>query len=80
MTQERKITINDVALAAGVSVSTVSLVLSGKGRISAATGQRVSEAVEKLGFVRNRQASALRGGAASLGSLPVTFATLFMRN
>ncbi len=30
----KKITINDVALAAGVSVSTVSLVLSGKGRIS----------------------------------------------
>jgi DNA-binding LacI/PurR family transcriptional regulator len=27
-----------------------------------ATGQRVNEAVEQLGFVRNRQASALRGG------------------
>ncbi|MCS5980784.1 LacI family DNA-binding transcriptional regulator [Klebsiella pneumoniae subsp. pneumoniae] len=36
----KKITINDVALAAGVSVSTVSLVLSGKGRISSATGER----------------------------------------
>lgn len=37
----KKITINDVALAAGVSVSTVSLVLSGKGRISSATGERL---------------------------------------
>ncbi|VEC79218.1 Maltose regulon regulatory protein MalI (repressor for malXY) [Raoultella ornithinolytica] len=34
----KKITINDVAQVAGVSVSTVSLVLSGKGRISSATG------------------------------------------
>lgn len=51
----KKITINDVALAAGVSVSTVSLVLSGKGRISSATGERVNQAIEQLGFVRNRQ-------------------------
>lgn len=62
MSVAKKITINDVALAAGVSVSTVSLVLSGKGRISAATGQRVNDAVEQLGFVRNRQAASLRGG------------------
>jgi LacI family transcriptional regulator of maltose regulon len=50
MAVAKKITINDVALAAGVSVSTVSLVLSGKGRISSATGQRVNEAVEQLGL------------------------------
>ncbi|STJ29210.1 Repressor of malXY [Escherichia coli] len=31
MATAKKITIHDVALAAGVSVSTVSLVLSGKG-------------------------------------------------
>jgi len=51
-----KITINDVAAAAGVSVTTVSLVLSGKGRISAATMARVNEAIEQLGFVRNHAA------------------------
>lgn len=62
----RKITINDVALAAGVSVSTVSLVLSGKGRISHATGARVNDAIEKLGFVRNRQAVSLRGGQSGV--------------
>jgi LacI family transcriptional regulator of maltose regulon len=55
----------------GVSVSTVSLVLSGKGRISPATGQRVNEAVEQLGFVRNRQASALRGGQSGVIGLIV---------
>ena len=71
MAVAKKITINDVALAAGVSVSTVSLVLSGKGRISPATGQRVNEAVEQLGFVRNRQASALRGGQSGVIGLIV---------
>lgn len=67
----KKITIHDVALAAGVSVSTVSLVLSGKGRISAATGERVNAAIERLGFVRNRQASALRGGQSGVIGLIV---------
>lgn len=45
MAEAKKITINDVALAAGVSVSTVSLVLSGKGRISP---QRVSASTRRL--------------------------------
>lgn len=67
----KKITIHDVALAAGVSVSTVSLVLSGKGRISSATGERVNAAIEQLGFVRNRQASALRGGQSGVVGLIV---------
>jgi LacI family transcriptional regulator, maltose regulon regulatory protein len=58
----KKITITDVALQAGVSVTTVSLVLSGKGRISATTVERVNRAIEQLGYVRNRQAATLRGG------------------
>lgn len=71
MASAKKITIHDVALAAGVSVSTVSLVLSGKGRISSATGERVNAAIEELGFVRNRQASALRGGQSGVIGLIV---------
>ncbi|AFJ47350.1 Mal regulon transcriptional regulator MalI [Shimwellia blattae] len=71
MAADKKITITDVAAAAGVSVSTVSLVLSGKGRISAATGVRVNDAIEKLGFVRNRQAAALRGGHSGVIGLIV---------
>lgn len=67
----KKITIHDVALAAGVSVSTVSLVISGKGRISSATGERVNAAIEQLGFVRNRQASVLRGGQSGVVGLIV---------
>ena len=68
----KKITINDVAQAAGVSVSTVSLVLSGKGRISSATGERVNQAIEQLGFVRNRQAASLRGGQSGVIGLIVS--------
>ncbi len=67
----QKITINDVAQVAGVSVSTVSLVLSGKGRISSATGERVNQAIEQLGFVRNRRAS-LRGGQSGVIGLIVS--------
>ncbi|MCS2171295.1 Mal regulon transcriptional regulator MalI [Scandinavium sp. TWS1a] len=67
----KKVTINDVAHAAGVSVATVSLVLSGKGRISTATGERVIQAIEHLGFVRNRQAASLRGGQTGVIGLIV---------
>ncbi|MFI8416381.1 Mal regulon transcriptional regulator MalI [Serratia sp. NPDC078593] len=58
----KKITITDVARQAGVSVTTVSLVVSGKGRISPTTVERVNQAIEQLGYVRNRQAATLRGG------------------
>jgi LacI family transcriptional regulator of maltose regulon len=71
MTLHKRVTITDVAVAAGVSVSTVSLVLSGKGRISVATSERVNAAIERLGFVRNRQAAALRGGQSGTMGLIV---------
>lgn len=56
----------DVARAAGVSQSTVSLVLSGKGRgrISARTEAAVRRAAEELGYRPNAAARALRTGAA----------------
>jgi LacI family transcriptional regulator of maltose regulon len=61
----KKITINDVAQVAGVSVSTVSLVLSGKGRISSATGERVNQAIEQLGLcVTARRLHCAAGRAA----------------
>ncbi|WP_137475101.1 LacI family DNA-binding transcriptional regulator, partial [Escherichia coli] len=51
----KKRSIHAVVRGAGGSVSTVSRVLSGKGRIFTATGERVNAAIEELGFVRNRQ-------------------------
>ncbi|HHL2500458.1 TPA: Mal regulon transcriptional regulator MalI [Yersinia enterocolitica] len=67
----KKTTITDVAKFAGVSVATVSLAISGKGRISPATAERVNQAIEQLGYVRNRQAAQLRGGESGVIGLIV---------
>lgn len=53
-------TSQDVARLAGVSQSTVSYVLTGSRPISAATRQRVEEAIEKLGYHPHSGARALR--------------------
>jgi DNA-binding LacI/PurR family transcriptional regulator len=49
----------DVAQAAGVSHQTVSRVLNGHASVSAATRERVLEAIEQLGYRRNLAARAL---------------------
>jgi DNA-binding LacI/PurR family transcriptional regulator len=54
--KRRRITINDVARASGVSCSTVSRVLSGYEFVRETTRSRVMQAVEQLGFVANLQA------------------------
>lgn len=51
MKQKRSLTIRDIATLAGVSPSTVSLVLNGKGEISGVTRARVLEAAAKLNYV-----------------------------
>lgn len=63
-----------MARRAGVSQSTVSLVLSGKsaGRISARTEASVRKAAEELGYRPNVAARALRTGAARTVGLVVT--------
>ncbi|MFV0426316.1 MAG: LacI family DNA-binding transcriptional regulator [Beutenbergiaceae bacterium] len=60
----------DVAAAAGVSHGTVSHVLNHPERVSPARLQRVREAMEQLGFVRNESARQLRAGrSTTLGLL-----------
>lgn len=54
-------TINDVAREAGVSKSTVSLVLQGSSLIREETAERVRRAASQLGYVYNRRAAELRG-------------------
>jgi hypothetical protein len=54
------ITILHVAAEAGVSKSTVSLVLKGSPLIPEETSQRVREAALKIGYVYNRRAAELR--------------------
>lgn len=62
----KKVSIIDVAKAAGVSVSTVSLVLRQKGKISDATIARVQAAIEQLGYVHNVAAANLRASTSNL--------------
>lgn len=54
-----KVTIKDVAKHAGVSASTVSRVVSKKGKISEATIERVFQSIEELGYVPNYTARSL---------------------
>jgi LacI family transcriptional regulator len=57
----RAVTILDVAAAAEVSKSTVSLVLKNSPLIPAETAARVREAARKIGYVYNSRAGELRG-------------------
>jgi LacI family transcriptional regulator len=60
------VTIKDVAREAGVSKSTVSLVLQDSPLIRPDTAERVRGAAEKLGYVYNRQAADLRRKASNI--------------
>ncbi|MBN2469827.1 MAG: LacI family DNA-binding transcriptional regulator [Anaerolineae bacterium] len=62
MKKRRRVTIDDVARASGVSSSTVSRVLGGYEHVRETTRSRVLEAVEQLGFVANVQARSLASG------------------
>ena len=64
-TPSRQITIVDVAAAAGVSKSTVSLVLKESSLIPPETSKRVREAATKLGYVYNRRAGEMRGQSSN---------------
>lgn len=65
MTQ--RVTMNDVAKKAGVSVATVSLALKSSGsRIPETTAQKVRAAAEELGYIPDAAARALRTGSSQL--------------
>lgn len=55
-------TITDVAAQAGVSISTVSLVMNGKGAVADATRSRVQKAARSLGYTPSRTARGLAAG------------------
>lgn len=60
MVTRSKATILDIAREAGVSKSTVSLVLQGSGLIRPETASKVRKAIEDVGYVYNRGAANLR--------------------
>ncbi|WP_307793082.1 LacI family DNA-binding transcriptional regulator [Microbacterium stercoris] len=59
-TSPRRVTIRDVANAAGVSVATVSKVMNGRDGIAAATSERVLGVVDELGYETSLIASSMR--------------------
>ncbi len=68
----RAVGIKEVAERAGVSITTVSHALNGKGRISAETRRRVYEIAEALGYRPNATARNLAGGRTGLIGLCVS--------
>ncbi|MDD1782981.1 LacI family DNA-binding transcriptional regulator [Enterovibrio sp. ZSDZ35] len=66
LAEVRKATVIDVAKAAGVSKSTVSLVLRGSEGVKAETVAKVNIAIEQLGYVYNRDAASLRNKESNL--------------
>lgn len=56
------VTIIDVAREAGVSYATVSRVINNEEYVKAETREKVTAALNRLGYVGNRQARSLRGG------------------
>lgn len=69
------VTITDVARHAGVAVSTVSYVLSGKRSISAATRQRVQASIDMLGYHPHAGARALASRRAEVIALVLPLRT-----
>ncbi len=62
-------TIRDVAAAAGVSPTTVSHALNGKGRLDPRTRARIERTAERLGYQANRIARGLRSGRYGVQAL-----------
>lgn len=65
------ITITEVARAAGVSPTTVSHALNGKGRVSRKTRERIEKAARDLGYQANARAVGLRTGSSRLIALQI---------
>lgn len=59
---KRAVTLNDVARAAGVSLSTASKALNGRDEVSAVTRQRVVEAAKEMSFTPSQVARSLLAG------------------
>jgi LacI family transcriptional regulator len=67
-----RVTVTDIAAAAGVSVMTVSRALSGKGYVAEATRAKVQQVAQSMGYVANVGAKAMKGGRTRVLGLLVT--------
>ena len=64
-TTRKRITVKDVARAAGVSPGTVSNAISGKRKVDSETRARIDAAIRDLGYVPNLAARGMRTGRAN---------------
>lgn len=66
MNKSNKVTVHDVARVAGVSKSTVSLVLRQSDKASDKAKRKVAAAIEQTGYVYNREAASMRSKSSNL--------------
>ncbi|MEM1428255.1 MAG: LacI family DNA-binding transcriptional regulator [Pseudomonadota bacterium] len=71
MTTDKRPTIKDVAAHAGVSKSTVSLVLQNSALVKKETRDTINASMKALNYVRNRAAATLRGSGTGLIGLVI---------
>ena len=64
--KNQKVTVFDVARHAGVSKSTVSLVLTQSDKVSQKAKEKVEQAIDAIGYVYNREAASLRSRKSNL--------------
>ena len=62
----KRVTVRDIADAAGVSIATVSYVLNGRGAISEGTKHRIHKVIKKLGYRQNQAARAMKTGRTAI--------------
>ncbi len=72
LASEKRPRITEVAAAAGVSITTVSHTLNGKGRISEPTRAHVRKVATELGYRTSANARSLGGGRCSILALRVS--------
>src|SRR5215207_11510790 len=70
---KRRVGIKEVAAAAGVSITTVSHALNGKGRLTPETRQRVRDVATALDYQPSALARGLAGGRTGMLALAVSF-------
>ncbi|MBL4674139.1 MAG: LacI family DNA-binding transcriptional regulator [Arenicella sp.] len=66
MINSKSVTVFDVARVAGVSKSTVSLVLTGSSKVSEKSREKVQKAIIDTGYIYNRDAASLRSRKSNL--------------
>jgi DNA-binding LacI/PurR family transcriptional regulator len=69
--RRRRVGIRDVAAAAGLSITTVSWALNGKGEVAAETREKVQRVAREMGYQPNEAARALRTGRTRILGIAV---------